>query len=97
MHKVRSFIRSRKKAYIIADNKLALNAGWDEELLSLELKGLEEDGFDTSLIGFDEKEMAQLLSEGSKDGVTDEDAIPEVKEEAQKNEGDLYQGGKHKL
>jgi DNA modification methylase len=86
-----------KKAYIIADNKLALNAGWDEELLSLELKGLEEDGFDTSLIGFDEKEMAQILSEGSKDGLTDEDEIPEVKEEAQTNEGDLYQLGNHKL
>lgn len=88
---------TQKKAYIIADNKLALNAGWDEELLSLELKGLEEDGFDTSLIGFDEKEMAQILSEGSKDGLTDEDEIPEVNEEAQTKEGDLYQLGNHKL
>tara|TARA_R100000773_G_scaffold42434_1_gene39684 strand:+ start:1081 stop:2271 length:1191 start_codon:yes stop_codon:yes gene_type:complete len=88
---------TQKKAYIIADNKLALNAGWDEELLSLELKGLEEDGFDTSLLGFDEKEMAQILSEGSKDGLTDEDEIPEVNEEAQTKEGDLYQLGNHKL
>ena len=88
---------TQKKAYIIADNKLALNAGWDEELLSLELKGLEEDGFDTSLIGFDEKEMAQILSGNPKDGLTGDDELPEVSENAQTKEGNLYQLGVHRL
>lgn len=88
---------TQKKAYIIADNKLALNAGWDEELLSLELKGLEEDGFDTSLIGFDEKEMAQILSGNPKDGLTGDDELPEVNENAQTKEGNLYELGVHRL
>lgn len=88
---------TQKKAYIIADNKLALNAGWDEELLSLELNGLEEDGFDTSLIGFDEKEMAQILSGNPKDGLTGDDELPEVSENAQTKEGNLYELGVHRL
>jgi DNA modification methylase len=54
---------TQKRAYVIADNKLALNAGWDEELLRIELKGLEEDGFDLGLVGFTGEEIAALLSE----------------------------------
>ena len=54
---------TQKRAYVIADNKLALNAGWDEELLRVELKGLEEDGFDLGLVGFTGEEIAALLSE----------------------------------
>ena len=52
---------AQKKAYIIADNKLALNAGWDEELLSIELKELDELGYDTSLTGFSEDELSDIL------------------------------------
>jgi len=52
---------SQKKAYVIADNKLALNAGWDDELLALELKSLQGEDFDLSLIGFDVDELALLL------------------------------------
>jgi ParB family chromosome partitioning protein len=51
---------TQKRAYIIADNKLALNAGWDEELLGLELADLRQDGFDLELTGFDESELGQF-------------------------------------
>jgi ParB family chromosome partitioning protein len=51
---------TQRRAYIIADNKLALNAGWDEELLGLELADLREDGFDLELTGFDESELGQF-------------------------------------
>jgi len=52
---------AQKKAYVIADNKLALNAGWDDELLAIELKGLQDDNFDLGLLGFDIDELALLL------------------------------------
>jgi ParB family chromosome partitioning protein len=52
---------TQKRAYIIADNKLALNAGWDDELLALELGALSDDGFDVSLTGFSEDEIAALV------------------------------------
>src|SRR5665213_1056143 len=54
---------AQKRAYIIADNQLALNAGWDEELLRIELAALQEEDFDISLIGFDDEELARLLTE----------------------------------
>lgn len=89
---------SQKKAYIIADNKLALNAGWDNEFLTLELKDLEDEGFDLSLTGFDDKELDALLNviEGT-DGLTDEDAVPEVPEEPKTKLGDIYILGNHRL
>jgi ParB-like chromosome segregation protein Spo0J len=51
----------QKRAYVIADNKLALNAGWDEELLAVELQGLVEDGYDALLTGFDQGELDKLV------------------------------------
>ena len=54
---------AQRKAYIIADNKLALNAGWDMELLSLEMNGLDQEDFDLSLLGFDDEELATFLVE----------------------------------
>lgn len=89
---------SQKKAYIIADNKLALNAGWDNEFLTLELKDLEDEGFDLSLTGFDDKELDALLNviEGT-EGLTDEDAVPEVPEEPKTKLGDVYILGNHRL
>lgn len=51
----------QKRAYVIADNKLALNAGWDDELLTLELGALKDDGFDIGLTGFSEEELAALV------------------------------------
>ena len=52
---------AQKRAYVIADNKLALNAGWDASILSVELRDIEEAGFDVTLTGFDERELANLL------------------------------------
>lgn len=57
----------QKKAYIIADNKIALNSSWDEDLLKLELNDLSDDNFDLNLIGFDELELANLFDDGIRD------------------------------
>lgn len=69
---------AQKKAYIIADNKLALNAGWDDELLALEIEGLIDSGFDTSLLGFTDTEV-ELIT-GGWDSDFDENDLPEEKE-----------------
>ncbi len=89
---------AQKRAYVIADNKLALNAGWDNDFLTLELKDLEDEGFDLSLTGFDEKELDALLNviEGT-EGLTDEDDVPEVPEEPKTKLGDIYILGNHRL
>lgn len=88
---------TQRKAYIIADNRLALNAGWDTDLLTLEIKELTDEGFDTSLLGFDPKELDALLEPEQVEGLTDEDAVPEVPEEPKTKLGDIYQLGKHRL
>jgi site-specific DNA-methyltransferase (adenine-specific) len=88
---------SQKKAYIIADNKLAMNAGWDNEFLTLELKDLEDEGFDLTLTGFDDKELDALLAPPIEEGLTDEDAVPEVPEEPKTKLGDIYILGNHRL
>ena len=87
----------QKKAYIIADNKLALNAGWDDELLRLELGQLNDDGFDLSLTGFDDDELSKLLIPEQIDGLTDEDDVPEVPDEPITKEGDIWILGNHRL
>jgi len=89
---------SQKKAYIIADNKLALNAGWDNAMLTIELQDLEDEGFDLTLIGFDDKELDALLNviEGT-DGLTDEDAVPDVPDKPKTKLGDIYILGNHRL
>src|SRR3984957_9740402 len=66
---------AQKRAYIIADNQLALNAGWDEDLLRIELLALQEEGFDLGLIGFEDEELARLLTaQDALPGLMDEDA-----------------------
>ena len=89
---------SQKKAYIIADNKLAMNAGWDNAMLTIELQDLEDEGFDLTLTGFDDKELDALLNviEGT-DGLTDEDAVPETPIEPKTKLGDIYILGNHRL
>jgi DNA modification methylase len=87
----------QKKALIIADNKLALNAGWDNELLSLELEELELEGLDLSLTGFGEEEINALKPEVVNEGLTDEDAVPEPPEEPITKPGDIWILGKHRL
>jgi DNA modification methylase len=88
---------AQKRAYVIADNKLALNAGWDEELLSLELGELQAIDFDLSLIGFSEDELAGLMVTELEDGLTDEDAVPEPPETPTTVEGDVWVLGNHRL
>ena len=88
---------AQKRAYVIADNKLALNAGWDEELLSLELGELKDIDFDLSLIGFSEDELAGLMVTELEDGLTDEDAVPEAPETPTTVEGDVWVLGNHRL
>lgn len=88
---------AQKKAYVIADNKLALNAGWDDEMLRLELADLQEADFDLSLTGFDDDELNALLAKAVEEGLTDEDAVPEVPEQPVTVEGDVWLLGRHRL
>jgi DNA modification methylase len=87
---------AQKRAYVLADNQLALNAGWDQELLRLELADLSELGFDLGLIGFGEGELERLLA-GSKEGLTDDDEAPALPEQAVTRLGDLWILGEHRL
>jgi 16S rRNA G966 N2-methylase RsmD len=88
---------TQKKAYIIADNRLALNAGWDNELLTIELNDLLANGFALELLGFDPKELDALLEPEVVEGLTDEDAVPDVPDEPTTKRGDIYQLGYHRL
>ena len=88
---------TQKKAYILADNKLALNAGWDEELLALELADLKGLDFDLDLIGFSADEIAALMPVEIEPGLTDEDAVPEQPEQPVTVLGDVWVLGKHRL
>src|SRR5215213_4406635 len=87
---------AQKKAYAIADNKLTLNGGWDDELLGLELGELEVLGFDLDLIGFSEAERLALASQGNA-GLTDPDDVPELPEEPVSVSGDVWLLGRHRL
>ena len=88
---------AQKKAYVIADNKLALNAGWDDEMLAIELKELNAEDFDLSLTGFDDDELAALLAEAVEEGLTDEDSVPDAPETPVTVEGDVWVLGNHRL
>lgn len=87
----------QRKALIIADNKLALNSDWDTSLLAIELKDLQDLGFDLNLTGFNGEELANLLQPEQVDGLTDENEIPPVPEEPKTKMGDIYQLGDHRL
>ncbi|MCA3171335.1 MAG: ParB N-terminal domain-containing protein, partial [Burkholderiales bacterium] len=81
---------AKKRAYIIADNKLALNAGWDDEMLALELGELGDLGFDLDLTGFSADEIAALMPEQIEPGLTDEDEVPEISETPVTVLGDVW-------
>lgn len=87
---------AQKRAYVIADNKLALNAGWDAQLLASEIAGLADDDFDLSLLGFNEDELAALLVDKT-EGLTDPDDVPEVPADPVSVLGDVWLLGKHRL
>src|SRR6202790_4540389 len=85
----------QKRAYILAHNKLALNAGWDDELLAKELAALEQDGYDRSLTGFSDAELAELLAQDQLD--QDENAVPDKGVIAVSRPVDLWLLGRHRL
>lgn len=89
---------AQKKAYVIADNKMALNAGWDEELLKIELENLKELDFDLELTGFNVDELDYLLNNKDEENeVVEDDFEVEVPEEPKAKLGDIYQLGNHRL
>ena len=88
---------TQRRAYIIADNKLALNAGWDDELLAIEFSELADAGFDNLLTGFTQDEIDALTPEQIPEGLTDEDAVPEVQAEPVSKLGDVWLLGRHRL
>jgi len=94
---LRHMTEAQKRAYVIADNQLAMNAGWDTALLTLELVDLKDQGFDLDLLGFDPSELEKLLEPEQVDGLTDEDAVPEAPVEPKTKLGDIYQLGNHRL
>jgi len=88
---------AQKRAYVIADNRLALDAGWDNEMLKIELQELEGLDFDLSLTGFDPKELDAFLAQEPTEGLTDEDAVPEAPAVPVTVEGDVWVLGRHRL
>jgi DNA modification methylase len=88
---------AQKRAYIIADNRLAMNAGWDAEMLSVELSDLEGADFDLALLGFDDKELNQLMSSPEDVQEDDFDVEAELQKPAISQLGDVWTLGKHRL
>jgi len=90
---------TQRRALVLADNKLALNAGWDEDMLRVEIESLKDDDFNLDLVGFTSQELDDLLCdpEETRDGLTDEDAVPETPETAVTVAGDVWLLGEHRL
>lgn len=90
---------AQKKAYILADNRMAMDAGWDEELLRVEIEALQGEAFDVSLTGFDEKELADLFKDGSDSGAEDDDydLSAALEKAAFVERGDIWTAGRHRL
>ena len=87
---------AQKKAYVIADNRLALNAGWDFDMLKVELNDLNDLDFDVSLLGFEDKEINDILADPT-EGLVDEDSTPDLVEDPITVEGDIWLLGNHRL
>lgn len=88
---------AQRRAYIIADNKLALNAGWDDAVLLEELKALGDEGFDLDLVGFSDEELSALMADAPTEGATDPDAVPETPVNPVTVLGDTWLLGKHRI
>jgi DNA modification methylase len=89
--------KAQQRALVIADNQLALNAGWDIDMLKAEIEDLNLENFDISLLGFDDKFLDGLLEPEPTDGLTDEDEVPDVPAIPVTVEGDVWVLGKHRL
>lgn len=88
---------AQRRALVLADNKLALNAGWDIDLLKVELGDLNEQGFDIALTGFSVDELSKLLAPAGTDGLTDPDDTPEVPVDPVSKPGDVWVCGPHRV
>jgi DNA modification methylase len=88
--------KAQKAAYVLADNQLPQNAGWDSDMLKLEIMDLDSEGFDLSLMGFNDDMLANMLKEET-EGLTDEDAVPDVPDDPATVLGDVWVLGKHRL
>ena len=88
---------AQKKAYILADNQLAMNAGWDNDLLKIELLDLQAQDFNLDLIGFDAAMLDGLLAPEPDEGLTDPDEVPDVPEKPVTVLGDVWLLGRHRL
>lgn len=96
---LRHLTETQKRAYVIADNKIALNAGWDDEMLKLELEELKLADFNIDLTGFSDEEFNLLMDEPEthKEGLTEDDAVPGVTENPITKPGDIWMLGKHRV
>ncbi|RZJ62995.1 MAG: site-specific DNA-methyltransferase [Acidovorax sp.] len=90
---------TQRRALVIADNRIAENAGWDDAMLRIELEALQLDGFDLDITGFDADALAELIAgdEPDNEGQTDEDAVPEIGETPISRPGDVWVLGPHRL
>ena len=88
---------AQKKAYIIADNRMAMDAGWDEELLRVEIESLQATDFDPLLTGFDEKELSKLFDDGIEAEEDDFDVDAELQKPTFTKPGDIWTLGRHRL
>ena len=90
---------AQKKAYIIADNRMAMDAGWDEELLRIEIESLQAESFDIGLTGFDEKEIADLFSDCKEAEIEEDDfdLTKALEKAAFVERGDIWRVGRHTL
>ena len=88
---------AQKKAYIIADNRMAMDAGWDEELLRVEIEALQAEAFDLSLTGFDEKELSDLFKDDADVQEDDFDVDAELEKPTFSKTGDVWTLGRHRL
>lgn len=88
---------AQKKAYIIADNRMAMDAGWDEELLRVEIEALQAEDFDLALTGFDEKELSKLFDDGTEGEEDDFDVTAELEKPVSSKPGDVWTLGRHRL
>jgi DNA modification methylase len=86
----------KKRAYVLADNKLSLNASWDSDLLSLELKELRGANYDIGLVGFSDDELHELFAQ-DKEGLVDEDFVPDAPADPITESGDVWLLGDHRL
>ena len=88
---------AQKRAYILADNKLSINAGWDDEMLAIELKDLQDAAFDLSITGFSDSEISALFDAGMEGEEDDFDVDEELKKPCFSKTGDIWKLGRHRV